>query len=149
MWSLYVATNLDLQVVSHMGTMDQPWNCPHGRPTMRHLKNMNFEDIPIELLLKIIYYCVPLSTTNYATHLRRDANPLSRAWAKEKEAQVLGNIHHKKDLRNSTLVTLSCVNKNLRRLCLPVLFRNIICYNEDHLRNFQKSFISSVQEYTK
>lgn len=112
-------------------------------------KNMNFEDIPIELLLKIIYYCVPLSTTNYATHLRRDANPLSRAWAKEKEAQVLGNIHHKKDLRNPTLVTLSCVNKNLRRLCLPVLFRNIICYNEDHLRNFQKSFISSVQEYTK
>jgi len=25
------------QVVEHMGTMDQPWNCPHGRPTMRHL----------------------------------------------------------------------------------------------------------------
>ncbi|KAF7340690.1 Mismatch repair endonuclease PMS2 [Mycena sanguinolenta] len=24
-------------VVRHMGTMDQPWNCPHGRPTMRHL----------------------------------------------------------------------------------------------------------------
>lgn len=26
-----------LQVVQHMGTMDLPWNCPHGRPTMRHL----------------------------------------------------------------------------------------------------------------
>ncbi|KAF8196979.1 DNA mismatch repair protein [Pholiota molesta] len=24
-------------VIRHMGTMDQPWNCPHGRPTMRHL----------------------------------------------------------------------------------------------------------------
>ncbi|KAK0481600.1 hypothetical protein IW261DRAFT_1471496 [Armillaria novae-zelandiae] len=24
-------------IVHHMGTMDQPWNCPHGRPTMRHL----------------------------------------------------------------------------------------------------------------
>ncbi|RDB21677.1 Mismatch repair endonuclease PMS2 [Hypsizygus marmoreus] len=24
-------------VVQHMGTMDLPWNCPHGRPTMRHL----------------------------------------------------------------------------------------------------------------
>ncbi|KAF8621431.1 hypothetical protein AX15_007791 [Amanita polypyramis BW_CC] len=24
-------------IVQHMGTMDQPWNCPHGRPTMRHL----------------------------------------------------------------------------------------------------------------
>lgn len=24
-------------VVRHMGKMDQPWNCPHGRPTMRHL----------------------------------------------------------------------------------------------------------------
>ncbi|KAJ3747567.1 hypothetical protein DFH05DRAFT_821716 [Lentinula detonsa] len=27
-------------VVTHMGTMDQPWNCPHGRPTMRHLFDM-------------------------------------------------------------------------------------------------------------
>lgn len=24
-------------VVKHMGTIEQPWNCPHGRPTMRHL----------------------------------------------------------------------------------------------------------------
>ena len=28
---------LSYQVIRHMGTMDQPWNCPHGRPTMRHL----------------------------------------------------------------------------------------------------------------
>jgi len=27
-------------VVRHMGTMDQPWHCPHGRPTMRHLFDM-------------------------------------------------------------------------------------------------------------
>ncbi|KAI9244490.1 hypothetical protein BDA99DRAFT_296596 [Phascolomyces articulosus] len=25
------------QIVQHMGEIDQPWNCPHGRPTMRHL----------------------------------------------------------------------------------------------------------------
>ncbi|KAG6042040.1 hypothetical protein E4U41_006717 [Claviceps citrina] len=24
-------------IVRHMGELDQPWNCPHGRPTMRHL----------------------------------------------------------------------------------------------------------------
>lgn len=24
-------------VVRHMGEMEKPWNCPHGRPTMRHL----------------------------------------------------------------------------------------------------------------
>ena len=23
-----------------MGTMDQPWHCPHGRPTMRHLSDI-------------------------------------------------------------------------------------------------------------
>jgi DNA mismatch repair protein PMS2 len=25
------------KVVRHMGKIDKPWNCPHGRPTMRHL----------------------------------------------------------------------------------------------------------------
>lgn len=28
-------------VVSNMGTMEKPWNCPHGRPTMRHLTSLN------------------------------------------------------------------------------------------------------------
>lgn len=28
-------------VVSHMGTIDKPWNCPHGRPTMRHLCSLD------------------------------------------------------------------------------------------------------------
>ena len=27
------------QLVRHMASMDQPWNCPHGRPTLRHLIN--------------------------------------------------------------------------------------------------------------
>ncbi|KJA16757.1 hypothetical protein HYPSUDRAFT_147301 [Hypholoma sublateritium FD-334 SS-4] len=31
-------------VVRHMGTMDQPWNCPHGRPTMRHLTDIRSRD---------------------------------------------------------------------------------------------------------
>ncbi|PVG03723.1 DNA mismatch repair protein MutL [Serendipita vermifera] len=30
-----------ITIVRHMGTMEQPWNCPHGRPTMRHLMRMN------------------------------------------------------------------------------------------------------------
>jgi hypothetical protein len=30
-----------LQVIRHMGTMDHPWNCPHGRPTMRHLVDLS------------------------------------------------------------------------------------------------------------
>ncbi len=28
------------QVVKHMGEMEKPWNCPHGRPTMRHLAGL-------------------------------------------------------------------------------------------------------------
>ncbi|CCG82066.1 DNA mismatch repair protein pms1 [Taphrina deformans PYCC 5710] len=31
-------------VVWHLGEMDAPWNCPHGRPTMRHL--LNISDMP-------------------------------------------------------------------------------------------------------
>ena len=29
-----------LSIVRHMGTMEHPWNCPHGRPTMRHLADL-------------------------------------------------------------------------------------------------------------
>ncbi|PSK40152.1 DNA mismatch repair protein pms1 [Elsinoe australis] len=28
------------KVVRHMGEMERPWNCPHGRPTMRHLAGL-------------------------------------------------------------------------------------------------------------
>ncbi|KAI5307624.1 hypothetical protein KEM55_007808, partial [Ascosphaera atra] len=28
-------------VVRHMGSIDKPWNCPHGRPTMRHLMSLD------------------------------------------------------------------------------------------------------------
>lgn len=28
------------EIVSNMSTMNQPWNCPHGRPTMRHLMTL-------------------------------------------------------------------------------------------------------------
>lgn len=28
------------RVVRHMGEMERPWNCPHGRPTMRHLTGL-------------------------------------------------------------------------------------------------------------
>jgi DNA mismatch repair protein PMS2 len=28
-------------IVNHMSEMDQPWNCPHGRPTMRHLASID------------------------------------------------------------------------------------------------------------
>lgn len=31
-------------LVRHMGGLDKPWNCPHGRPTMRHLCRMQMWD---------------------------------------------------------------------------------------------------------
>jgi len=43
--SVMIGTALDAKamqrLVRHMGELDQPWNCPHGRPTMRHLINLN------------------------------------------------------------------------------------------------------------
>ncbi|KAF2456244.1 hypothetical protein BDY21DRAFT_348354 [Lineolata rhizophorae] len=39
--SIMIGKNLTAKqmerVVKHMGEIDKPWNCPHGRPTMRHL----------------------------------------------------------------------------------------------------------------
>ena len=33
-------SNSDMRrIVAHMGQIEQPWNCPHGRPTIRHLIN--------------------------------------------------------------------------------------------------------------
>jgi len=32
------------KVVRHMGQLDKPWNCPHGRPTMRHLFKLDAWD---------------------------------------------------------------------------------------------------------
>ncbi|XP_055534971.1 mismatch repair endonuclease PMS2 [Wyeomyia smithii] len=29
------------RLINHMGEIEQPWNCPHGRPTMRHLINLS------------------------------------------------------------------------------------------------------------
>ncbi|XP_021562063.1 mismatch repair endonuclease PMS2 isoform X5 [Carlito syrichta] len=29
------------KLITHMGEMDHPWNCPHGRPTMRHIANLD------------------------------------------------------------------------------------------------------------
>ncbi|XP_056392008.1 mismatch repair endonuclease PMS2 [Hyla sarda] len=32
------------KLVIHMGEIEQPWNCPHGRPTMRHLASLDMID---------------------------------------------------------------------------------------------------------
>eukprot|EP01028_Stygiella_incarcerata_P011566 TRINITY_DN658_c3_g1_i1.p1 TRINITY_DN658_c3_g1~~TRINITY_DN658_c3_g1_i1.p1 ORF type:complete len:1091 (+),score=345.96 TRINITY_DN658_c3_g1_i1:110-3274(+) len=29
------------RIVRHLGDLDRPWNCPHGRPTIRHLMDIN------------------------------------------------------------------------------------------------------------
>ncbi|KAI6205200.1 hypothetical protein M3Y94_00765700 [Aphelenchoides besseyi] len=29
-------------IIRHMATMDSPWNCPHGRPTLRHLCTLKY-----------------------------------------------------------------------------------------------------------
>nr|XP_018267240.1 uncharacterized protein I303_01225 [Kwoniella dejecticola CBS 10117]OBR89398.1 hypothetical protein I303_01225 [Kwoniella dejecticola CBS 10117] len=33
--------NQMINLLRNMGTIDQPWNCPHGRPTMRHLTKID------------------------------------------------------------------------------------------------------------
>lgn len=28
------------KIVEHLADLESPWNCPHGRPTMRHLVDL-------------------------------------------------------------------------------------------------------------
>ncbi|XP_008301962.1 mismatch repair endonuclease PMS2 isoform X2 [Stegastes partitus] len=43
--SVMIGTALNVsemkRLVVHMGEIEHPWNCPHGRPTMRHLANLD------------------------------------------------------------------------------------------------------------
>ncbi|XP_055266295.1 mismatch repair endonuclease PMS2 isoform X3 [Moschus berezovskii] len=43
--SVMIGTPLNIsemkKLITHMGEMDHPWNCPHGRPTMRHIANLD------------------------------------------------------------------------------------------------------------
>lgn len=43
--SIMVGRSLDMntmrRVVSHLGLLDKPWNCPHGRPTLRHITSLS------------------------------------------------------------------------------------------------------------
>ncbi|XP_054850801.1 mismatch repair endonuclease PMS2 [Eublepharis macularius] len=43
--SVMIGTALNVKemkkLVTHMGEIDHPWNCPHGRPTIRHIANLD------------------------------------------------------------------------------------------------------------
>ena len=43
--AVMIGTALDVRrmykIVENMSTMDHPWNCPHGRPTMRHVVDLS------------------------------------------------------------------------------------------------------------
>ena len=34
------------RIVRNLATMDHPWNCPHGRPTMRHVGRVDAVPVP-------------------------------------------------------------------------------------------------------
>ncbi|KAM9179368.1 mismatch repair endonuclease PMS2 [Mergus octosetaceus] len=43
--SVMIGTALNIQemrkLITHMGEIEHPWNCPHGRPTMRHIVSLD------------------------------------------------------------------------------------------------------------
>ncbi|KAF1543928.1 Mismatch repair endonuclease PMS2, partial [Eudyptula albosignata] len=43
--SVMIGTALNVQemrkLIAHMGEIEHPWNCPHGRPTMRHIVSLD------------------------------------------------------------------------------------------------------------
>ena len=43
------------EVVESLATLKQPWNCPHGRPTMQHVKHLS------RIVMFSFFECVDLS----------------------------------------------------------------------------------------
>lgn len=39
------------RVVRHLAELDKPWNCPHGRPTMRHLADLELRRFTADYIL--------------------------------------------------------------------------------------------------
>jgi len=35
-----LSTERMVRIVSNLADLESPWNCPHGRPTMRHLMHL-------------------------------------------------------------------------------------------------------------
>ena len=46
--SIMIGRDLDQKtmnkVVTNLATLESPWNCPHGRPTLRFLKKLSTEE---------------------------------------------------------------------------------------------------------
>ena len=76
-----IGTSLDhaqmRKLVSQMGTLEQPWNCPHGRPSMRHLVNLDGE---------LVVFCVGLPSvlTALVLQLPRNSAALEKVIARKK-----------------------------------------------------------------
>ncbi|KAK4632123.1 Mismatch repair endonuclease PMS2 [Fulvia fulva] len=69
------------KVVRHMGEMEKPWNCPHGRPTMRHLAGLaewrgwqEGDSIDEDQLDCCSIHTQQGRTTDWAAWLKRKAN---------------------------------------------------------------------------
>lgn len=47
-YSVMIGKPLDMEdmkrIVKNLGCLDRPWNCPHGRPTISFLKNIEIKN---------------------------------------------------------------------------------------------------------
>ena len=52
------------EIISNLSTLDKPWNCPHGRPTMRHLIDIkNWQ--PTSSASRTLLNGFPLTSVDY------------------------------------------------------------------------------------
>ena len=65
------------EVACHIGKIEHPWNCPHGRPTMRHLINLNMLPVPhLEWKLRQPPHMVPWHRAPFRYSLGTNMNTL-------------------------------------------------------------------------
>ncbi|CAM8933258.1 unnamed protein product [Rhodiola kirilowii] len=121
------------KVLKHLVNLRSPWNCPHGRPTMRHLTVVG-DDCGVGLLLSSHRVCDFCTESTAVIYCQADSAKLCLACDRQVHStNPLFAKHTRTQLCDESLLTILCSDEDM------VLCQN--CDWETHSDNFEMSSV--------